>query len=324
MFVPSGNPVLSSLILTRGGVFKHSYRPPGGLSFADDVEGWIVFTDRAGGVYEGSPFRGEGSASGVEWAIPSDQVDHIPSGANFEVFVVADDLTHKVQFGRVVRKEVQFPLNPLTQESAPLMYEDDLQRSLVGSRWVAKYGRVAMHQPPGAPDWGMGARNNLQLAGIGVTLFAQAATLWYAPTQSDTIEISVGLCDGGDGDTTIVLCSNYSMTSFLGVRFHDAFGAGDNIQVVTGTAWNSLTTQGSSYSHIVPDNGTIYTIRYSLPLNKVSIWTGPPSGGPVKEWTDVSNVVNHGAGFRYAGAIFSSSFTQAGPLMYYWKLKDAV
>jgi hypothetical protein len=181
----------------------------------------MTFTDRSGGVYDGSPFSGElnDKLTEINWLIAPDMLDLIPAGANFEVLITYDDAAHKVRYGRVARKEAEFPLSPLSGTAPPLMYEDTLQRSEAGPRWIATAGRIAMRNPAGAPDYAMGARNAIDLPGGGISLFSAAATLWYAPTQGDSIEMTVGLCDGGNGDTTIVLCSNYDMTSFLGVGF---------------------------------------------------------------------------------------------------------
>lgn len=321
----SGEPSLGSLSLTRGGVRKYTYVLPTGMTFPTGAFGTIVFTDRAGGEYEGSPIDGEVSADSrsMVWMIEPEGVSDIPAGANFEVFVSLNDgYDYKVRYGRVVRQEVGYPLNPLMAVPPPLMFEDTLQRDQVGNQWIAKHGKLAMHEPAGAVDYAMAARNN-GLFGAAA-LFSTASTLWYAPTQSDTIEMNVGLCDGGDGITTIVLASDYAMKSFLGVRFTDAgLGSTDRIQIVTGTGWNSLTSQGGSYDHIVPDDGNIYTIRYSLPTNTVSVWTAAGTD-PVLEWTDTQGVVRHGPGYRYSGAIYDASLISTGPQLYYWKLKDAV
>lgn len=319
----ASEPILGTIVLTRDGVLKYSYTLPPGMTFPGGATSELIFTDRAGGVYDGSPYPGTLSVDSrtMSWLLDPDYVDHVPRDSNFEVFVTFDSHTTKVRYGRVIRREVSYPLNPLAVEAPPLMYEDDLQRDQVGPRWIAKHGRVAMHAPAGTPDYAMGVRNAIDLLGIGPTLWEDAAVLWYAPTQSDTIEWSVGVCDGGDGDFIAVVCSDYSMTEFLGVRFHDGNGSGDSIQVVTGTAWDSLTSRGSSYSHIVPDNGNIYKIRYDLPTGKISVYIGAGTT-PVVEWTDT--VVGHGPGHRYFGGIWNGSFADPGPLMYYSKIRDTV
>lgn len=314
------------MVLTSGGVLKYSYVLPRGMQFPDDAEGRINFTDRAGGEYEFSPHAGELSEdlTRFTWLIDANTLDHVPAGANFEVFVSYDDRTYKVRYGRVVRKEAFYPLNPLiATNAAPLMYEDDMQRSMPGPRWVAKYGAVSMHDlgEEATPRWAMASRNAFDIFGFGVNLFQSAAALWYAPLQSDAVELSVGLIDGGNGITTIVLSSNQSMTSFIGVRFTES-GASNTIQVVTGSAWNVTATVGSSISTTFPSSGGIYKITYSAATNQVSVYL---PGSPTPSLTTaISTSVPSGTGFRYVGATWQGAAVPTGPKMYYWKAKDTV
>lgn len=324
----SSEPSLGSLVLTKGGVMKYSYVLPRGMAFPEDAEGYITFTDRAGGEYEFSPHSGELSddLSRITWLVDPNILDHVPAGANFEVFLRFDNRTYKVRYGRVVRKEAFFPLDPLSVEDpAPLMYEDDMQRNMPGPRWVAKAGRLSMHDrgANATPRYAMASRNAIDVFGAGLNLYQNSAALWYAPLQSDTIEMSVGLLDGGDGSCTIALSSNSSMTSFIGVRFTDPPSGSNSIQVVVGSAWNSLTTIGSSANiSAIPNSGAVYKITYSLASNQVSVYA-PGASNPTLT-TTISTSVAHGAGYRYAGAIWSGSLVTTGPKLYYWKVKDSV
>lgn len=323
----SSEPSLGSMVLTKGGALKYSYVLPRGMQFPEDAEGFIYFTDRAGGEYEFSPHVGELSEdlTRFSWLVDPQVLDHVPAGANFEVFVSFDDATYKVRYGRVVRKEAFFPLNPLTGvEPQPLMYEDDMQRSMPGPRWVAKQGRISMHDrgEEASPRWAMASRNAIDIFGAGLNLYQSAAALWYAPTQSSTIEIAVGLLDGGDGDCTIVFNSNSSMTNFVGVRFRDPASGGDTIQVLTGTAWNEVSIVGSSVSTTIPNNGAVYRISYADTSNVVSVYL--PGASSPSLTTTVSTSVPSGPGYRYVGGIWQGSFVTTGPLLYYWKVKDTV
>jgi hypothetical protein len=323
----SSEPSLGSMVLTKGGVLKYSYILPRGMEFPDDVEGSLAFTDRAGGEYEFSPHAGEVAEdlSRIDWLISPQILDNIPAGANFEVFVTYDETTYKVRYGRVVRKEAFYPLNPLAVEASPLMYEDDMQRSMPGPRWVAKAGRVSMHDrgEEANPRYAMASRNAIDIFGAGINLYQSSAALWYAPLQSDTIEMAVGILDGGDGVCTVVLCSNSSMTSFLGVRFTDPASGSDSVQVITGTAWNDTSTIGNSASiSAIPNSGGIYKITYSQSTNQVSVFQ-PGATTPVLA-TTISTSVPHGAGYRYVGATWQGSLVTTGPKIYYWKVKDAV
>lgn len=326
----SGEPSLGTVVLTRDGSLKYTYLLPAGMLFPSGTTGILVFTDRAGGVYE-APFEAVADADNkrMEWVIRPADLNSIPAGANFEVYVYLPDddgpLPYKVRYGRVARKEAEFPLSPILSYAPPLMYEDTLQRSQPGPRWVVKSGRLGMHDGrASAFDYSMAARNNVQLFGPGVSVFATAAALWYAPTQGDSIELTAGILDGGDGDTTVVLSSNYAMTSFMGVRFRDAgaLNGPDRVEIVTGSAWNNLAVQGGAFNHIVPDGGNYYTIRYN---NNTRVLTVSINGGSnVLSWNDTSAIVPHGAGFRYTGMVYNASLLDTGPRLFYWKVKDTV
>lgn len=324
----SSEPSLGSMVLTKGGVLKYSYVLPRGMTFPEDAEGSIRFTDRAGGEYEFSPHTGELSEdlSRINWLIDPNILDHVPAGSNFEVFVSYDERTYKVRYGRVVRKGAFYPLNPGSAEDAmPLLYEDDMQRNMPGPRWSAKAGRVSMHDlgEEATPRYAMASRNAIDVFGAGINFYQNSAALWYAPLQSDSIEMSVGLLDGGDGACTIVLCSNSSMTSFIGVQFTDPASGSDSVQVVTGTAWNEVATVGGSASiPAIPNAGGVYKITYSLASNQVSVYT-PGSSTPVLT-TTISGSVLHGLGYRYVGATWQGSLVTTGPKLYYWKVKDTV
>lgn len=304
---------------------KHRWSLPTGQSFPSDATGKITLTDRAGGVYD--EFEGEISADArhIDWLVQPELLSEVPSGANFETFITYDDNIHKVQYGRVVRREVAFPLNPVNIPTPPYMFEDDMQRSHVGPRWVSKYGRVAMHDSNEDGVYGMGARNNVSLFGANLTMWEKASVLWYAPMNGDTVEITVRMCDGGDGSTTIVLCSDYAMKKFMGVNFNDPESGTDTIRVVTSVnGMDNLVIQGSSVNHVVPAApGNLYTLRYSIASNTLQCFINDDTT-PTLSWTDTSNIIPHGLGRRYVGGIWKAGFVNPGPLLHYFKARDVV
>lgn len=318
----TGVPSLGTMSITRDGVFRYTYHLPGD-TFPPGTAAYIVVTDRGGG--ELAQFEGVVSANRVDWFEQPDMLEFIEDGSNYEVFVaVPPEGTYKVQYGRVVRHEARYPLRPTNLEAFnAALYEDSLNREIVGPNWLAKKGKVAMHPVSNgdAPtNWALAVRNNPFFSPL--TLFQQAGVIWYAPTRSDSVEITVGLLDGGNGDCTIVLCSNVTMTKWLGVRFHDALGSGDDIQVVLGGGPTTMGAVGGSYSHIVPDDGQTYRIRYDHGTRNVSVYIGS-SLTPVLETNTQSTSALHGLGYRYLGAVWNGSFDDTGPMLYYWKAQDA-
>lgn len=257
------------MILTRDGDLKYSYVLPRGMTFPTGSEAAIKFTDRASNVYTLGVYAA-GSISDdlttFSWSIPSAVLNTINAGDNFEVSVTLEDGTYKVRYGRVVRKEVSYPLLAAVAADLPNTYSDDMNQNVKNTKWIARYGEVAMtnNSPLTGNPYVMGARNKADIFGIGLSLWASAAVAWYAPLQTDNIEINVGLVKynaNTDGDLTVVFSSNATMTKFLGVRFTDPAGgnlfdppsAGAvQIDIVYGSVSSStgasLTTVGASVS----------------------------------------------------------------------------
>lgn len=347
----SGELSLGSLVLTKDGTLKYSYILPRGMEFPSGAEGYIRLTDRAGGEYQFSPHYGEPSEDMTKmlWQVESNAINHVPAGANFEVFISYEGSTYKVRYGRVVRKEATYPLNPLSVEEPPMMYEDDLQRNAPGTRWIAKAGQVSMHGISGITDliygnpsgtgYGMASRNVVDVFGAGLNLFQNASAMWYAPVRSDSIEIAVGLTGGNmDGSCTVVFSSDYSMKNFLGVSFSDPGGTpifnpdpSDTIQAVAATNWtpwnfDTMTRLGTGINYSMPSQGGKYKITYS-PSAGINVFTPSSSTTPalhVAASATANTGAVSGAGYRYAGVIFTGSFVTTGPMLYYWKIKDAV
>jgi hypothetical protein len=318
VYLPSV-PSLGTMMITRDGVWKESYPAPRGSAFSDE-QGRVVVTDRAGAVL--TTFYADTSEKSIDWlAYPEDLTD-IPNGANFEMFIDNDDGPFKVRYGRVVRREPSFPLSPSSSTAFDaVMYEDLLQRDQAGPYWIPKSGKVGMFPDTSPrPAFSMAVRNNNIF--LPLPLFSNAAVLWYAPVRSDTVEVAFSLTNPGAGKTTIVVCSNYAMNSYLGVQF-DTNPSTDVVQMVTGTGPITTVNQGSSVNHTIPTNGGTYTVKYSLPLNKLSLYVGS-SLSPLIEFTDSSHLATHGLGYRYVGVSWQASLLNSGPRLFYYKAMDDV
>lgn len=318
------------MVLTRDAVWKYTYVLPWGMEFPAGTSAEVRVTDRSSALL--GIFEGEVGEREAKFLVDPDDHEHIPAGANFEIFVILPEGPHKVRYGRVVRREVTFPLAPVaTGKFTPMMFEDTFDRNAVGPYWTPKYGRVGMHPLTGVPAsaFGMAVRNALNIFGQGLTLWQDAAVLWYSPVASDTIELKVGLATQpawlgtGDGECIVVICSNYTMKNWLGVRFRDAGLAGNSIQIVTGTGPIRYNTPGVPVSHTVPTSGQYYTIKYNHPTKMITVHIGN-SATPALVWTDNANLVLHGAGHRYFGAAWNGSAIHPGPAMFYFKVMDAV
>ena len=348
--------------MSKGGVLKYSYILPKSMTFPVGSTALIVFSDRAGGVYElGDQKLGSISADRTTftWLISEVLTNQVAAGDNFEVFINIGSDTYKVRYGRVVRKQVSYPLNPISVAAPPLMYEDDLQRNVPGPRWLVKHGGVSMQSvnfnysgqtPSSVTRFCMASRNAVDVFGNTLNLFSKATVQWYAPMQSDEIEILARAVDVGDGDCTFIFASNSSMSSWLGVRITDPNGAGtDFIQVVRGTspvpptfsvfgggagaeeAAVGLTRIGSTanFNTQLASAGATstytYKIVYSGSAKTVTVFT-PASTTTAALTTSLASTAGifTGAGYRYTGLMFNGSLVTTGPKVFYWKAKDIV
>jgi hypothetical protein len=361
----SSEPSLGTLILSKDGSLKYSYVLPRGMTFPTGSEATIAFSDRAGGTYNIGDYK-YGSMSDdlttFTWVIGSVLTNQVVAGDNFEVFVNVDGDSYKVRYGRVVRKQVSYPLNPITVTSPPLFYEDDMQRNVPGPRWLAKYGGVSMNKLTfggGNTSFGsryvMGARYQADIFGNSLSLFSKASVLWYAPMRTDSVDISVKVASDAanrDGECFIVFASNSSMTRWLAVRISDPSTGwtrtADNLQVVAGfytaepPTFDALLTNytpaiseiGSFVNYDTPyyNQGTANTFTYRVvydgaltnPSPSVSVYTPASTTTPALTTSLTSSGFISGAGYRYCGLMFNSSIATAGPRVFSWKAKDTV
>jgi len=361
----SSEPSLGTLILSEDGVLKYSYVLPRGMTFPTGSEAYIEFSDRAGAVYNLGDYK-YGSMSDdlttFTWVIGSVLTNQVAAGENFEIFVNIEGDIYKVRYGRVVRRQVSYPLNPITVESPPLLYEDDMQRNIPGPRWLAKYGNVSMNTLTfggGNTSFGtkyvMGARYTADIFGNSLALFSKASVLWYAPMRTDSVDISVKVVSGAannDGECFIVFASNSSMTRWLAVRISDPSTGwtrtADNIQVVAGfytaepPTFDALLTNytpgvgeiGSYVSYDTPyynqsaANTFTYRVVYDAaltnPTPSVSVYTPASTTTPALTTSLVNSGFIRGAGYRYCGLMFNGSLLTAGPRVFSWKAKDTV
>lgn len=308
----STTPKLGSMVISAGASWKYTFQQPG-ITFNRTTEARIEVTDRAGGLL--ATFFGDVSTNKIEFSLDPAEHEDIPAGMNWEMFIDDGEAVYKVLYGRVIRRQVETPLHPdATDIYDAVSYEDDLQREQVGPYWTraTKVGKLRMYH---SSVYGMASDTGA---------FAQSAALYYAPMRSDSVEITVGLWNAGAGKTTVVLGSNYSMNSFLGVQFDT--GSTNRIYIVVGTGPTSYYNVGPALPHAVPQEpltiDNTYRIAYSAASRTVSVYQGS-NLVPLISWTDDAHILPQGPGYRYTGLSWKASLLSTGSRVYYWKAKDA-
>lgn len=311
-------PALSSMVITRDGVWDNRMLSPDRENWPVGTTARIEVTDRSGA--DLATFNTTPVGNTIRFVVDPADLAELPDGANFEMFVTIhddeldEDLTYKVRYGRVVRREVTFPANPVNSSvyNAALYTDSVGLRDTLGPFWVQKANKTVMHDNTiFSKPFGMG--NDF-------FFFDKSATHWYAPLRSDSVKVQVSIMKVGGGQVVVALCSNYGMTDWIGVLFDCT---ANTVRPVTGsiggpTEW---TNQSTTVSQVVTDTPDTYTVWYDFPTNTIRLFHGS-SLTPLFTWEDLTNVVAHGEGNRYTGLIYRGSLLSAGPQVSYWSAKD--
>lgn len=187
-----------------------------------------------------------------------------------------------------------------------MIHHDLLDRENVGPWWEPRHGRVAMHRL--GDRFAMAVRNTAP--GSNQFVYEDAGVLWYAPAESDNMEVTFGVSPG-PGSLAVAVCCSYLMDSWMGVAFTD-----DTVTPVLGDGPISFTPQADPVSEVI-DPDAFYRLRYEVDGNVMRLLRGEDQ---VLEWVDTEERVFHSMGHRYVGAAWNASFADPGPLLTFWKV----
>jgi hypothetical protein len=281
-----------------------------GTVWPDGGDAWITFTDTSGG--ELATIYGDVSPQVISFLAQPEEVDDIPRGANFELFLDTDDGPQKIRYGKTLRREVEFPDAPAIQQaSIALNYTDTFPTLGLRSNWKAVKGRTKVYDNT-ASSLPFGVSAN---AGLFV---AKSAIRWDSPLNSDTIQSRVVLLNQGAGRCTVIICADQMFTTGLAVDFNSGT---NKLNIGTVTSPTDIAAQVPQVSHTVVDL-TAYTVTYDQLSKTLAVYKGTDLT-PLLSWTDSLDIVPHGPGYRYAGfsfdtgIIFSPGIEVAG-----WQAKD--
>lgn len=310
-------PKLDSLYLSKDATFVESIVLRVGQSYPAGTSAQIIIRDDeeiALATWTGTV---AGTVASFNQTDP-DALNAIPHGAKFDLMInYANGNAVKHSYGRVVRSENRYPLVP-TQDTTQyaLQFSDTFDRAYVGKYWVPRSAgnAITIHDNP------LTIPNTL---GPNYSLFNSAAALWYAPMNTDSVTLTVSMLYVGDGKCTIVLCSDYSMTTWLGVQFTTGLFQ-DKIRVVKGTGPTTFNdAPGMSPVSNLVSNGDNYVIKYNNQSRVLTCYKNT-SLSPIITWTDSSNTIANGPGYRYTGIVWNTSLFTPGAEPSAWSAKDGV
>jgi hypothetical protein len=300
---------MSAVLLTAGSIWKPTpWEPPYlmadvGSTWPEDSYATAVFTDSSNATIVS--IDGDVTSDAVSFLADPSDMDQVPAGANFAIFLDTPDGQVGIRHGKVIRKEPFYTTLPAAVVRPPMQYADSFQRTALGRKWIGVGpGRTVIHN-----NSGLSLPNGIS---PNTAFFVSAALRYYTPFNTDSVRISVNVVNPLNleaGKTSVVLCADINFTRGLAVQFET--GISNNfIHIGTLTGPTTMAYQGSAVSNTVHD-GDNYTIAYSNLTKVISVYKGTGLT-PVATWTDSAGIVPHGPGYQYAGFNFNASLLTDG------------
>jgi hypothetical protein len=302
-------PAISDLVISRGSTKPYTYKAPYG-GFPSGTEAWIRITDRA--KQELAILDGDVTVKEATFLLDPLDLDPIPNGANFELFVTSPDGDdYKARYGRVIVSDVMYPLHPESVDTfTPKTFSGDFPNTAALTEYVIRSGKIRILDNPGSLPNGLGPNFPL--------FYTNAACLHYEPVNGDSIRFNFNIVFG-TGQTRFVVCSNYEMTNYLAVEF-DTVDFTDHIVIGTGTSPLVMVEQTAHVPTTFADMQN-YTIYYNFLTNTISVYKGTDLT-PIVEWEDETGIVQHGEGHRYFGFTWLGSLLDDGIQPVSWIIRD--
>jgi hypothetical protein len=302
---------LGTLELTQGALhITYDNRFPG--NFPAGVSARIVITDSSKAIL--ADWDADVAGHLLTFRTSAEESQAIPLGAQYTLFVTWNDgEEYQWEHGYVARPEVNWPTAPATQiENQPRTFAY-IPGTAVGNRWH-KTGGVG-----GLKVWDNSIFDLPNGLGIDNAFFANAAALWDTPFTTDSVKVVVNTLNGGAGLSTVALCSDINMTSYLGVQFETGL-VNNKLHLVHGTGPTTMTDLVVPVANTVANTDT-YGIVYEHASKTLAVYKGA-SLTPLISWVDDTNLIPHGQGYTYGGLVFMASLLAPGTEFSYWSMKD--
>jgi hypothetical protein len=311
-------PKLDTLNLSKNETFVQTIPLKSGQTYPANTTAQIVIRDDAEialATWNGTVSDGKASFSQTDVAA----LNAIPHGAKYDLLLnYASGSVVKFAYGRVVRNENRYPLtaSQVTTNYA-LQFADNFTRTYVGKFWVPRNSSVGI----GIHDNTSIFSNAPRTMGPNYALFNSAGCLWYAPLNSDSCTITASMVNLGAGKCTLVVCSDYSMSSWLGLQFETGI-SNNRLWVVKGSSPTEFTTLSTAVNNTLT-TGDVYVVKYNNVSQTISCYKNG-SLSPIISWTDTTDQIPNGAGYRYTGLVWNTSLFAPGAEPSAWSAQDGV
>ena len=306
-------PKLDTLNLSKGETFIQSVTLNRGQTYPSGTTAQIVIKDDSEIVL--ATWNGTVSGYAASFSVTDvSEINSIPHGAKYDFMLnYVDWRIVKHAYGRVVRNENRYPLlaTSVTTNYA-LQFSDSFDRTYVGKYWVPRNANnsISIHDNSGSVPNTLGPDHSR---------FKDAACLWYAPMNTDSVTITVTMVNVGSGKCTVVVASDYSMTSWFGVQFETGLFS-NNVRIVRGTA-PTVWTAPYGYSSNTLTSGDTYTVKFNAQSKQISCYKNNSGNAQVAQ---IASDLPTGAGYRYTGLVWNSSLFSPGAEPSAWSAKDGL
>lgn len=299
---------MGTISVSAGSAFRAVYRE--GRRSPSGSIGRLVIQSDTGAVL--AEFIATQQDGGFFFNEPASAVANVPHGAHYSFFVTnPGSAPFMASYGTVVRAEPSFALGASGGAEYSVHYEDNFASNYISPTWIS-----------------VGGSNSLELHTVGFSpptmgpkfsLFSSAATLWYAPLTMDSVTVQVNLFNHGAGKFNVAVCSDYSMSSYIGIQWETGV-VNNRLWVIKGTSPTTWTYVGSAVNHVTEHN-SLYKVVYNFSTNTI---TCSKSGSTIITGSGSGISVPHGAGFRYTGMSWNTALLSPGVEPSSWSARDGV
>lgn len=311
---------LDTLVLSEGQTWVASFFPRAGAGFSPGTTAECIITDPAGGVLATWEAQSV-TESRIDFIVASDDHAEIPHGSYYRVTAhlpavgPRPPIDENLSRGSVVRDDNPTPLAAPRSSNIALSFADSMAGPEVDPNWirVGGWGKLRIYD------------NSLLSLPNGMAadfvLFDKAAARYRAQTNSNRVKAEFSTIFGpvNAGKTTVIVCSNQAMTSWVGYQIETGI-SNNNFHIVRGTGPTTWTIE-ETVTHDGRDNDR-YTAIYDDITDTYHAYFSTDLSAPLLSWTDEAHDVPHGNGYRYPAVLFEASLLSTGVQLSGWAIKD--
>lgn len=251
----------------------------------------------------------------------AEEMDLIPNGANFEIYIEHEGNVQQIRHGKVIRREAFYATPPSQVALPPQAFSDSFQREALGGKWKPVTGRTKIYDHSS-----LGLPNGVCVDGIWD---AKSSIRFHREFTGDAVEVRVRVVNpwsSQQGKTGFIVCADILLTTGLVMQLETSF-ANKKLHIGTLTGPNTMTDRITPVANTVA-NLDDYLIRVTgdgtvLSPTVISVYKGT-SLSPIAQWTDEAAIVPHGQGYRHMAMNFDASALSAGVRVVSCAARDAV